>query len=163
MSEAGGQYSEEAWQKWKSIPRKQRCVKALDAKFPGSELLQEGVKERMFLAAEQYLEVCVRELSWLNFVEAAVRGSILIKKAGSFKKGAAVFRAVWSMAFEAHLVSVETLDAIKDCLPKDLHQFLRHTVQHGISSQYTGPKGERVECKTLPSLNSYLIEGFATT
>ena len=92
-----------------------------------------------------------------------MRGSVLIRRAGGFKEGAAVFRAVWSLTFGTHLVSVGTLDAMRDSLPKDPHIFLRHTVQHGVPSQYTGPREERVECKTLLSLDGHLMEAFAMT
>ena len=60
----------------------------------------------------------------------------------SFRTAAAAYRAVWTTAFGTHLPDPDQLGEIQDLLPKDIHAFLRHTVQQGVSSEYSGPRGE---------------------
>ena len=126
-------------------------ISKLDPIFPGLiSLFQGGVK-----LIESYLAITIlvyernnflhnghREFSFGNFIAAAILGAQLSVYAGSYKHGAAAFRAVFVSIFGS-TTSIEGLEAIKHLLPDDLTAHLREEIQEGAPACYDGPRGTR--------------------
>ena len=103
-----------------------------------------------------------KEYSELQLLRAVITGSGLIQEAGDFRTAAAVYRATWTTVFGCHLPDPEKLGSLEELIPADIFAYMRHTVQHGVHTEYEGPRS-RTPCKPHGSLNQHMFECFEST